>query len=119
MRRYRGDVIDYFFLLITFFCAYFIGSFPTSYCMAYYFHGIDIRLYGSGNSGATNMARVLGWRYFFPIVVIDVVKAFACLAIIRSYDGSSEIVMAWVAFALLLGNSFPFYLGFRGGKGVA
>lgn len=95
--------------------AYLVGSIPSGYLFAKYVHGIDITTFGSGNIGATNVARVLGSRsYFFLIFFFDFFKAFLFLFLL----GNSPLVLA-CAVALLLGNTYSLFLQFRGGKGVA
>ena len=103
--------------------SYLIGAFPSAIVIAR-LHGIDIREHGSGNAGATNTWRVLGWHAGLPVALIDVAKgAAAALGIARVPIGplpvSLEIVAILCGIASVLGHVFPVYAGFRGGKGVA
>lgn len=102
-------------LIIT---SYLVGAFPTGYFFSYLFGGLDITKHGSGNPGATNVARVLGTGYFFPIFFIDAGKAFLMLYGARSM-GASDQLCVLLAAALLIGNSYSVFLNWGGGKGVA
>lgn len=96
---------------------YLVGSIPVGYLVTR-FSGIDIRRRGSGNIGATNVLRTLGWLPASATLVGDVVKGYLG-AWVGSRAGPSP---AWLGVALLLvvvGNCWPVFLGFRGGKGVA
>jgi len=105
--------------------AYLIGSIPTSVWIGQYFYKIDVREFGSGNSGATNTFRVLGYKAGIPVLIIDVLKGWFSVrlaAIISGYPADSEqLVNLELVFAVaaLMGHVFPVYVGFRGGKGVA
>ncbi len=105
--------------------AYMIGSVPTAVWIGKWFHGIDVRDHGSGNAGATNTIRVLGFKTGIPVLVIDGLKGY-CAVWVASLTGlfvqGSD---AYINFQLsmgvsaVLGHLFPLYAGFRGGKGVA
>jgi glycerol-3-phosphate acyltransferase PlsY len=100
--------------------AYLIGAIPTSYIVARLTRGIDLRKHGSGNLGATNAFRVLGWRAATPIFVVDVAKGFLPVYFFPQIDGTD-----WIGWSLsygaaaIIGHMFSVYVGFRGGKGVA
>ncbi len=99
--------------------AYLLGSVPTSYLVARWLGGMDLREHGSRSLGATNLYRTLGWRYAVPVGLFDVAKgAIPVVAFApRAGDG------AWVPVALgvsaILGHVFSVFVRFRGGKGVA
>lgn len=98
--------------------SYCIGSIPIGYLIAR-LRGIrDIRGHGSGSTGATNVSRVLGWPYFILVFLIDFLKAVGVMAVGVFLFPHSFMIMA-MALLLLLGNGFPIFLTFRGGKGVA
>ncbi len=105
--------------------AYLIGSIPTAVWVSRYFFDIDIREYGSGNSGATNTYRVLGAKWGTVVMIIDMAKAiFAVkLAFLLPYSFESDIYMVnmqlGLGLAAVLGHIFPIWAEFRGGKGVA
>ncbi len=112
-------------LLITGFASYLIGSIPAGY-IAGRIVGIDIRTVGSGNIGATNVTRVLGKRYGYPVFIVDFLKGFAAVGMSITIAKRtqpvlipSELLGVVGAVACVLGHSFPVWLGFKGGKGVA
>ncbi|MGH7504636.1 MAG: glycerol-3-phosphate 1-O-acyltransferase PlsY [Longimicrobiales bacterium] len=100
--------------------AYLLGAFPTSYVVGRLVRGIDLRQHGSGNLGATNAFRVLGWRAATPIVLADIAKGWFPAFFFPLWDGrpAPEWALAYGA-AAIIGHVFPVYVGFRGGKGVA
>ena len=105
--------------------SYFTGSFPSAY-IAGRLAGIDIRTAGSGNVGATNVARVLGKRFGYPVFVVDLAKGFAAVKLAEWFVSGAHSSAFFVdlygvvggTFAVI-GHSFPVWLGFKGGKGVA
>jgi acyl phosphate:glycerol-3-phosphate acyltransferase len=100
--------------------AYFIGAFPTSYVVGRAVRGIDLREHGSGNLGATNAFRVLGWKAATPIFILDIAKGFLPVFAFSRIDGSGLIHWALAyGTAAIVGHVFSVYVGFRGGKGVA
>jgi glycerol-3-phosphate acyltransferase PlsY len=104
--------------------AYFVGAIPFAYLLVKWREGIDVRTVGSGNVGATNAGRVLGFRYFLLIFALDVLKGLApTLALPRLVEWLAGSIPPGlpvaVALATILGHNFPVYLRFKGGKGVA
>ena len=104
--------------------SYLIGSIPSGY-IAGRIAGIDIRKRGSGNIGATNVTRELGKRYGYPVFLADFIKGFASVGIPvlvgKHYKlaNSSELLQLVAAIFCVIGNTFPLWLRFKGGKGVA
>lgn len=105
--------------------SYLLGSIPFGY-VAGRLAGIDVRKAGSGNVGATNVVRVLGKRYGYPVFVLDVLKGFGAVKISmlmasgRSPEWNSpEIFGIFAATSAVLGHVYPPWLKFKGGKGVA
>lgn len=100
--------------------SYLLGAFPTSYVVARIARGIDLREHGSGNLGATNAFRVLGWRAATPIFIVDIFKGWFPAFFFARWDGAPafEWALAYGA-AAIFGHVFSIYVGFRGGKGVA
>ena len=105
--------------------SYLLGSIPFGY-LAGRLGGIDIRTAGSGNVGATNVVRVLGKRYGYPVFALDVLKGFGAVMISmlmargRSPEWNSpEIFGILAAISSVLGHMYPPWLKFDGGKGVA
>ena len=97
--------------------AYLVGALPIGYLIAKY-HGIDIRTIGSGNIGATNVARFLGLKYFFIVLFLDAFKAYGYLVFCAAL-GLPKGALLLSAVALLFGNSYSIFLNGSGGKGVA
>jgi glycerol-3-phosphate acyltransferase PlsY len=105
--------------------AYLIGAIPFAYLIVKWVQGIDIRTVGSGNVGATNAGRLLGFRYFLLIFALDVLKGLLPTMLLpvvvqrlRGLEPPQWLPVV-VALATILGHNYPVYLGFRGGKGVA
>ncbi len=100
--------------------SYLIGAFPTSYVTGRLVRGIDLRQHGSGNLGATNVFRVLGWKAAVPVMLVDIFKGFAPTFFFPRLDGSPrwEWALAFGA-AAILGHVYSIYVHFKGGKGVA
>lgn len=116
----------YFVLLISIIIsAYLLGSIATSVWVGKIFYGIDIRKYGSGNAGATNTIRVLGWKAGLPVIIVDVLKGVAAVTLIRFVQSLAPGTDQYVNYQLILGvaavigHIFPVFARFRGGKGVA
>jgi acyl-phosphate glycerol 3-phosphate acyltransferase len=104
--------------------AYLIGAIPFAYLVVYWAKGVDIRTVGSGNVGATNAGRVLGFRFFLLVFALDLIKGLLptlglprAVAMLAGHETASLPV--FVALGTILGHNFPVYLRFRGGKGVA
>lgn len=108
--------------LVVIIISYLIGSIPTGYLIVKAKTGQDIRTIGSGSTGATNVKRVLGKKWFFTVMVLDAIKgAFPVfLAEIFCTAGvSAGIMPVFSAIAVIIGHSKPCFLCFRGGKSVA
>jgi glycerol-3-phosphate acyltransferase PlsY len=105
--------------------AYFIGSIPTALIISKTFFHIDIRDYGSGNMGATNTFRVLGIKYGTIVMIFDILKGMAAVALFYflpfyvSNEWDRTNLMVGLGLAAVVGHIFPIFAGFRGGKGVA
>ena len=99
--------------------AYVIGATPTSHWVARTFYGVDLRREGSGNLGATNTYRVLGWKAAVPVVVVDMLKGWVPTAVFPLLAPASFAWTIGYGAAAILGHVFSFWIGFRGGKGVA
>jgi glycerol-3-phosphate acyltransferase PlsY len=111
--------------LILIIIAYLLGSIPTALIISRRFFGIDIRDYGSGNMGATNTFRVLGSKYGTIVMVCDILKGMAAVALYNflPYYYHNELertnFMIGLGLAAVLGHVFPIFANFKGGKGVA
>jgi glycerol-3-phosphate acyltransferase PlsY len=103
--------------------AYLLGAVPFAFLIAWA-HGKDLRAIGSGNIGATNLARAVGRRWGYVCFALDVLKGLTPVALVRAIVGtpqSAGFLSLWllVGIAAILGHVFPVYLRFKGGKGVA
>jgi acyl phosphate:glycerol-3-phosphate acyltransferase len=100
--------------------SYLVGAIPTSYLVGRAARGIDLRQHGSGNLGATNAFRVLGWRLALPVFILDIFKGWAPVFFFPHLAGVPMVPWA-LAFgvAAIVGHVFSIYVGWRGGKGVA
>jgi glycerol-3-phosphate acyltransferase PlsY len=101
---------------------YLSGSIPFGLVLGRVMLGIDVRTIGSGNIGATNVARAGGRTLGAAVVLLDATKAVVPILVARAVLGDAERAEIWVvavALAAFLGHIYPVWLGFRGGKGVA
>ena len=102
---------------------YLFGLFQSAYFYGKA-HGIDIRQHGSGNAGTTNTLRVLGTKAGLIVFAGDCLKCMAAVWLVRLIFGNSyhEIIYLLCLYAgagAILGHNYPFYMGFKGGKGIA
>jgi glycerol-3-phosphate acyltransferase PlsY len=100
------------------FLAYLLGSLSFGLLMARMYGGVDLRRSGSGNIGATNVARTLGKTAGIFALLGDGAKGFVAVSLAQGW-GQSPLLPAVAACVVVLGHMFPLYHGFRGGKGVA
>jgi glycerol-3-phosphate acyltransferase PlsY len=109
-------------MLLVVVIAYLLGSIPTGYLIVKKLKGIDIRETGSGSTGATNVKRIMGTKWFFTVMILDALKgALAVLIAVHYFDfiicrGLSPVL---AAIAAIIGHSKSIFLGFTGGKSVA
>jgi len=99
--------------------AYLLGSIPFGLILAKTFGGADVRKSGSGNIGATNVARVVGPLAGILTLLLDIAKGAGAVLVAERLSNSSATWMTIAAFAALVGHCFPLWLRFKGGKGVA
>lgn len=99
--------------------SYLIGAIPTSYLAGRMFRGIDLRQHGSGNLGATNLYRTLGWKFAIPVGLFDIAKGAVPVALIAPEVSGSQRVAVALGIAAVLGHVYSVFVRFRGGKGVA
>lgn len=118
--------------LLTFgFIAYLLGSIPNAVWIGKTFFNKDVRDFGSGNAGATNVFRVLGKGPGTVVLLLDILKGFLAAKLVLGYEvfhdsSASHLgeyqkvnVMLGYGMAAVLGHLFPVFAGFRGGKGIA
>jgi glycerol-3-phosphate acyltransferase PlsY len=111
-------------IILLLFGAYLLGSIPTAVWWGKRYYGIDVREFGSGNSGATNTFRVLGKKAGIPVLVIDIFKGTVAVLLAHFapfvFDTNEFVNLELgLGIAVLIGHVFPLFAGFRGGKGVA
>jgi glycerol-3-phosphate acyltransferase PlsY len=117
--------MGYIILFLGFAAAYIIGSIPTAYIFGRVLKGIDIREYGSGNIGATNVFRVIGKGPGIAVLVIDIIKGFICATYLASgflYLAPvtrPELYRILAGLSAIAGHNWTLFLKFKGGKGVA
>ena len=104
--------------------SYLVGAIPTSVIIGKAVRGIDVRDHGSGNAGATNTWRVLGWKAGVTVLSLDAAKGAAAAALVPLiHFGPLPFTVSVIAIlcglSAVIGHVFPVYAGFRGGKGVA
>jgi len=102
---------------------YAFGLFQTAYIYGK-MHGIDIRNYGSGNAGTTNTLRVLGTKAGLIVLLVDIMKCILAIVITgllfgKNHPDTIYLLKLYAAAGAILGHNFPFYLHFKGGKGIA
>lgn len=111
-------------LIVIMILAYLMGSIPTAVWTGRIFHNIDIREHGSGNAGATNVIRVLGWKTGIPVMIVDVAKGWAAAMLPVFFSISDMLPGELINYQILagilaiIGHVYPIFAGFRGGKGV-
>lgn len=99
--------------------SYLLGAIPTSHLVSRLFAGIDLREHGSGNLGATNLYRVLGWKYAIPVALFDIAKGAIPVLLFAPQVSDSELFAVACGVAAILGHVFSVFVRFKGGKGVA
>jgi glycerol-3-phosphate acyltransferase PlsY len=99
--------------------SYLLGAIPTSHLVSRLFARIDLREHGSGNLGATNLYRVLGWKYAVPVALFDIAKGAIPVLVFAPRVADSELFALACGVAAILGHVLSVFVGFKGGKGVA
>ena len=99
--------------------SYFLGAIPTSHLVSRTLAKIDLREHGSGNLGATNLYRVLGWKYAIPVALFDIAKGAIPVLLFAPQVSDSQLFALACGVAAILGHVFSVFVGFKGGKGVA
>ena len=99
--------------------AYVIGAIPFGYLIVRLRTGRDVREFGSGNIGATNVLRTSGRSAGVITLALDIVKGFAAVWLVAYFTHDDPLWSSAAALAVMAGHAFPVFLGFRGGKAVA
>ncbi|MBQ8626215.1 MAG: glycerol-3-phosphate 1-O-acyltransferase PlsY [Agathobacter sp.] len=102
---------------------YVFGIFQTGFIYGK-LHGVDIRQHGSGNTGATNTLRTFGWKGGVVTFIGDCMKSILAIILVKyllgdSFEGDIKVLEMYAGLGAVLGHNFPFYLKFKGGKGIA
>ena len=113
-------------IVLCLFIGYIFGCFQTGYIYGKC-HGIDIRQYGSGNAGTTNTLRVLGKKAGYITYLGDALKAIIAILLVEHLvyrqllvpSLSFQLLLAYTGLGVAFGHNYPFYLKFKGGKGIA
>lgn len=103
--------------IVVYVLSYLIGSFSSAYIIGKLFLKIDIRVHGSGNSGATNAVRVMGKKLGVLTFLLDFLKGIVAVGLgylLLDYTGG-----LYAGIFVVIGHNWPFYLNFKGGKGVS
>ncbi len=111
------------FRILCLLIGYVFGLFQTAYFYGKS-KGIDIREHGSGNSGTTNALRVMGTKAGLIVFAGDCIKCILAVTLVRllfahSYGDTMELLALYTAAGCILGHNYPFYMNFKGGKGIA
>lgn len=120
-----------FLLAIIVILSYLVGAIPTSIIVSKAVKGIDIRQYGSGNAGGTNVMRVLGWKHGVMVIILDALKGvLAVIVVARLHYGGLPfanvspfddftLVQIIAGISAVVGHIWTVFAGFKGGKGIA
>lgn len=111
-------------LAIVVVASYLVGAIPMGYIAGRLIKGVDIRDFGSGKIGATNVLRVLGYRPFLGVMIADALKGYIPVLVTWYVFNGGNIqdahgLQVASGIAAVLGHDYPVYIGFRGGRGVA
>ena len=98
---------------------YVLGSIPFGYLLVRARSGGDVRAMGSGNIGATNVARTAGMSIGVATLLLDAGKGYFAVWLAEHFSGGNIRIMMYAGLAAILGHVFPVWLKFSGGKGVA
>lgn len=104
-------------LLVVALC-YVVGSMNLSYFISK-IHGYDIREHGSGNAGASNVVIMMGKKMGAIVAIVDILKAYIVVSLTMAFFNNDCVMGALAGTSVILGHIFPFYMGFKGGKGLA
>ena len=105
--------------IITILIGYAFGCIQSAYLISKMVGKMDIREHGSGNAGASNITAIMGWKYGFIVASVDVLKGILAVLVVKWIFPNSPDLAYLSGMMAIIGHIFPFYLKFRGGKGVA
>ena len=115
------------YIILALLGSYVVGCLQPSYLLGKAIKHVDIRDYGSGNSGATNAIRVFGFKFGMVCLLIDALKGLLAVLLVKLFlgpdvvgsEGAAILLQLCCGLCVILGHNYPFYMHFRGGKGVA
>lgn len=110
--------------LVVILIGYLFGCLQWSYILSKIFLKVDIRTLGGGNAGASNTVISIGWKWGVLVAILDILKAIISILIIKylfkvSFLGENTFLLYLNGVFVILGHDFPFFMGFKGGKGAA
>ena len=105
--------------IIAILIGYAFGCIQPAYFLGKMIGKMDIREQGSGNAGASNITAIMGWKYGVIVGLVDILKGIFAVLVVRWIYPDSPDLAYLSGIMAILGHIFPFYLKFRGGKGVA
>ena len=104
-------------LILLAIAAYLLGSIPLAYIIARWTRGVDLRKFGSGNVGSSNVLQATSKRWAIPVVLFDIGKGLLAVWLAR-WTGLDIAPQFLVGFAAIAGHNWPVFLGFHGGRGI-
>lgn len=113
------EIINFFIILLYLAGSYMLGAIPTSVVIARLRGNIDLSKEGSGNLGATNVARVIGKKFGIITLILDALKGFIPVFFALNFMHFGGIILALAVILPVVGHCYSVYIGFKGGKGVA
>jgi len=105
--------------IITIIIGYAFGCIQSAFFLSKMVGKMDIREHGSGNAGASNITAIMGWKYGFIVAFVDVLKGILAVLVVKWLYPNNPDLAYLSGMMAIIGHIFPFYLKFRGGKGVA
>ncbi|MFW5999229.1 MAG: glycerol-3-phosphate 1-O-acyltransferase PlsY [Halanaerobiaceae bacterium] len=106
-------------ILVLILVSYLLGAVPNGYIFVQGIRDLDIRKYGSGNVGATNVARLLGFKFGIIVAALDILKGYLAVTFAGWLFSEAALPLVLAGLLVVLGHSFSIFLNFSGGKGVA
>ena len=110
-------MLNWYFVALGIF-AYLLGSVPAAYLAARFIRGIDLRKYGSGNVGASNLAKSASAKLAIPVFLFDIGKGYL-VVFLAGLAGQGLFYQIIIGILAVVGHNWPLFLGFRGGRGIA
>jgi len=112
-------MVEYYQVIILSLAAFWLGACPFSVWVGRWFLGKEVREYGDGNPGATNVFRAGGRKSYVMAMLLDIAKGVPFVYLAHAYWGFPDMAVVMVALSAILGSAFSPFLGFRGGKSIA